>query len=58
MSELLGIAGLAVLFVIFGLTHRNGRARACGSCSLHTADSHCQSCEIANDLSESSHGTS
>lgn len=58
MNEILGVAGLAVLFVIFGLTHRNGRRRDCGSCSLHPSDSHCGSCEIANDLSESSHGTS
>ena len=59
MSEILGVAGLVVLFVVFGLTHRNGRAKACGSCSsLNTGDPHCQSCEFANDLPESSHGTS
>ena len=58
MNEILGIAGLVVLFVTFGLTHRNGRVKTCGSCSLHPSDSHCRSCEIANDLSESSHGTS
>jgi len=56
MNEILGVAGLVVLFVVFGLTHRHGRAKACGSCALHTPDSHCDSCELANDQSESSHG--
>jgi len=56
MNEILGVAGLVVLFVTFGLTHRNGRTKVCDSCALHTPDSHCQSCELANDKSESSHG--
>lgn len=57
MNAILGIVGFAVLFVIFGLTHRNGRARACDSCALHSSGPPCQACELFNDQSESSHGT-
>lgn len=56
MSEILAVLGLAALFVTFGLTHRNGRAHSCGSCTSKTAGSCDASCELANDLPESSHG--
>ncbi len=58
MNEILGVAGLIVLFVVFGLMHRNGRQDRCNSCSLKSTDS-CgsSSCEIVHELSERSHGT-
>jgi hypothetical protein len=58
MSEFLGILGLVVLFVVFGLMHRNGRQDRCTSCSLKSTDA-CgtSSCEIVHELSERSHGT-
>jgi hypothetical protein len=54
MSEILGILGLVVLFVAFGLMHRGGQAAAgCGSCP-HEPGPDC-SCDVIRDISESTH---
>ncbi|MDH3457312.1 MAG: hypothetical protein OER90_10770 [Gemmatimonadota bacterium] len=54
MSEILGILGLMVLFVAFGLMHRGGQTRAgCGSCP-HEPGPDC-SCDVIHDISESTH---
>jgi hypothetical protein len=55
MSEILGVLGVVVLFVTFGLLHRNSRSDRCQTCS-HTAVGRDCSCDLIHDLSESSHG--
>jgi hypothetical protein len=53
MSEILGILGLAVLFVTFGLLHRSGGSTtACGSCPREPGPD-C-SCDLISDISEPS----
>ena len=58
MSEILGVAGLIVLFVAFGFAQRRSHQDRCSACSLKSTDS-CgtSSCEIVHELSERSHGT-
>ncbi len=54
MREILGVLGLVVLFVTFGLLHRNGRiGHRCGPCTSQPGGSDCASCDLVHDSSES-----
>ncbi|MDH3290133.1 MAG: hypothetical protein OEO20_11830 [Gemmatimonadota bacterium] len=57
MNEALGILGLAVLAIVFGLMNRKGHQDRCGSCGLKSDGHDCNMCELLHEQSETSHGT-
>jgi hypothetical protein len=59
MTGVLGVLGIAALFVAFGLMQRcAGRRTGCGSCAHEPAGPHCATCELMSDVSESNHAAS
>jgi hypothetical protein len=57
MNEVLGILGLVVLAIVFGLMNRKGHQDRCASCGLKSDGHHCYTCELVHEQSETSHGT-
>jgi hypothetical protein len=56
MSELFGIAALAVLFVVFGLLRgRVQEGHRCASCPSKDDPAACSACDIAQESSETIH---
>jgi hypothetical protein len=59
VTGILGILGIAALFVAFGLMQRCAAARSgCGACEHEPAGPNCSTCELAPDESESNHAAS
>lgn len=49
MSALIGVMGVAVLFVVFGLTCNRSQGHVCGNCH----DATCDGCELSQQWRKS-----
>jgi len=59
VTGILGILGIAALFVAFGLMQRCAASRnSCGSCAHEPAGPQCSTCELTPDVLESNDAAS